>query len=521
MLARVAARISHVQSLAQSGMTTSTYNAAALQPSTASGLPATSANETPAVAKRRHTLASRLAFLTVCVALVLTTLAYGTVHYWALAVFALSAAGIVCLWTVDGMVLRSMQLSLNRLQWPLVGMILLGLIQLLPLRSPENAGLPLSQARTLSLDPYATRLVIAQVASLFIYFAATFIFVDSPRRLRTLVRTITIFGFLLAMFGLTQSLTTDGTRVYWFRQLTQSTAFGPFINRHHFAGYMELAIALPLGLLFTGAIEKQKRLLYGFAAALMGVALIMTNSRGGIISLGAEILFLAVVGTAARKRDGHRLPRAERMRAAMIRAGLAFALMVALIGGALAFGGADVFTRLLGTPAAADPTTGRAHFWNVTLDIIKGYPITGSGLGSFGVIYTRYDSHNGLFRLEQAHNDYLQTLADGGLIGAALGLCFIAILFRDGFARRETHDHFRRGVVTGALAGCFAVLVHSFFDFTLHTTANALLFLVLAALATQDSRVNQTSQHRSHRRRSSSSEVLESVSARPALEPPS
>jgi len=55
----------------------------------------------------------------------------------------------------------------------------------------------------------------------------------------------------------------------------------------------------------------------------------------------------------------------------------------------------------------------------------------------------------------------------------------VVILFRKGFARRETDDRFRRGVVTGALAGCFAVLVHSFFDFTLHTTANALLFLIL------------------------------------------
>src|SRR6185503_16967372 len=100
----------------------------------------------------------------------------------------------------------------------------------------------------------------------------------------TLVRTITIFGFFLAMFGLTQSFTSDGTRVYWFRQLSQSTAFGPFINRHHFAGFMEMTIALPLGLLFSGSLESYKRPLYGFAALLMGLALIMTNSRGGIIS---------------------------------------------------------------------------------------------------------------------------------------------------------------------------------------------------------------------------------------------
>ena len=441
-----------------------------------------------------------------CVGIVLTTLAYGTVHYWALAAFALGAAGIVCLWTLDALVLRSTSLSLNRLQWPILGMIVLGLMQLLPLRAPDNAGLAISPARTLSLDPYATRLVIVQVASLFVYFAATLIFTDTSRRLRTLVRTITIFGFLLAMFGLMQSLTSDGTRVYWFRQLTQSTAFGPFINRHHFAGYMELAIAIPLGLLFTGAVEKNKRVLYSFAAMLMGVALLMTNSRGGVISLGAEILFLAVVGTTARSRNGQRLPRRERARVAMVRAGLAFALIMALIGGALAFGGTDIFTRLLGTPTASDPTTGRAHFWSVALNVIKAYPITGSGLGSFGVIYTRYDSRNGLFRLEQAHNDYLQTLSDGGIIGAALGLWFIWILFRRGFARRETHDRFRRGVITGALAGCFAVLVHSFFDFPLHTTANALLFLILAALATQDSRVDQTSQQRGAGRRSTQSE---------------
>src|SRR5229473_2586004 len=294
------------QYLALSGMTTSTFNGPEVPalrektPLAQSIKPATTGQS-----KRRHTLASRLGFLTINVAVVLTTLAYGTVHYWALAAFALSAAGILCFWCVDGLVLRSVQISRNSLQWLLVGMVVLGLVQLLPLRTPDNAGLSLSPSKALSLDPYATRLVLVQIASLLIYFAATLIFTDTPRRLRTLVRTITIFGFLLAMFGLTQSLTTDGTRVYWFRQLTQSTAFGPFINRHHFAGYMELVIALPLGLLFSGALEAYKRPLYAFAALLMAVALIMTNSRGGIISLAAEILFLVVIaGPGLRRKRG-------------------------------------------------------------------------------------------------------------------------------------------------------------------------------------------------------------------------
>src|SRR3989442_5532505 len=241
-------------------MTTSASSVTTDHPLPATMPPAETRAETPpSSAKRPHTFASRLIFLVICVAVVMTTLAYGTVHYWALAVFSLSAAMIVCFGAVDAWALRSVQLSLNPLQWPLLGMIFLGLVQLLPLRAPQNmAGLPIAPSLALSLDPYATRLVIIQVASLLIYFGATLIFTDSPQRLRLLVRTITIFGFVLAGFGMTQSFATGGTRVYWFRELAQSSAFGPFINRHHFAGYMEMTIALPLGLLFSAVIQRDK-----------------------------------------------------------------------------------------------------------------------------------------------------------------------------------------------------------------------------------------------------------------------
>lgn len=415
----------------------------------------------------------------------------------------LSALGLVVLWAIDAIVLRSVLLPVNPLEWPLMGMVLLGLFQLLPLRVHDAAGLPLSPTRSLSLDPYATRMVVVQVAALLIFFVATTLFVDTPRRLKTLVITITIFGFVLAIFGLTQSFTSDGTRVYWFRQLSQSTAFGPFINRHHFAGFMELAAAIPFALLLSGAIENYKRPLYAFAGVVMAMSLLATNSRGGIISLGAMMFFLLVTaspGWGKQKRQS----RQHRIRAAALRGGLAVAVVVILLGGALLLSGPEVFTRFLGTPIAEDPTTGRAHFWRVTMDVIKAYPLVGSGLGSFGAIYTRYDTRNGMFRLEQAHNDYLQTLSDAGIVGAILGIAFIFILVRRGFARRETHDRFRRAVTTGALAGCFAALVHSFFDFTLHTTANALLFLVLAAIATQDTRINTTYQPDRKRRRRSS-----------------
>lgn len=449
-----------------------------------------------------HTIASRFLFLTVCSAIVLSALAYGTVHYWALALFGLGGVLIIFLWMADGWRLGTLRLSKNALQLPLLGLVILGLVQLLPLRPVGSTDvLSVAPVRTLSLDPHSTRLVLVQIATLLIYFAATLVFVDTPHRLRIIVRTIAIFGFVLAIFGMTQSFTSPN-KVYWVGELAQSTAFGPFINRHHFAGYMELTLAIPLGLLFSGAIEGEKKLLYVFAAGLMGVALILTNSRGGIISLIAEVVFLVVIAGVRRRRAAHELAeQTKRVRSGIVRAALALTLIIGILGGTVLLGGDQALSRFVGTVNAEDPTTGRAHFWNVAVDIIKAHPFSGTGLGAFGVVYTRYDSRNGLFRLEQAHNDYLQILSDGGVIGAALGLFFVVALFRSGLLRRETEDVFRRGVATGALAGCFAVLVHSFFDFTLHTTANALLFLVLAALATLNGRVEHVT-HRRRRRRS-------------------
>jgi O-antigen ligase len=453
----------------------------------------------------RHTLPSRFVFLILCIAIVVSALAYGTVHYWALALFSLGGWLILLFWVLDGWKLRKLRLSRNLLQLPLLGMLALGLVQLLPLRKPAGAGVLslVTTTRTLSLDPYSTRLVLVQVAALMVYFAAVLVFTDTPHRLRVLVRTITVFGFLLAIFGLTQSFTSPN-KIYWVRELSQSTAFGPFINRHHFAGYMELTLALPLGLLFAGSIEKEKRLVYLFAAGLMGVALIMTNSRGGMISLVAEILFLAAVTAFRQKRESHneRQEYLGRVGGGVTRAGLALILILSLFVGVVLLGGESALSRLVGSVDTDDPTTGRAHFWSVTLDIIKAHPLVGTGLGAFGVVYTSYDSRNGLFRLEQAHNDYLQVLSDGGIVGVGLGFLFIVVLFRMGFMRQESRDDYRRGVAVGALAGCFAVLVHSFFDFTLHTTSNALLFLVLAALATMNGRVEQAASHRRRRRRS-------------------
>ncbi len=452
----------------------------------------------------RHTLASRFAFLVICIAIVLSALAYGTVHYWALGLFNLGGLTILVLWVLDAWRLGNLRVNTNLLQLPLVGALILGVVQLLPIREVTAPGM----LSSLSFDPNSTRLVLVQLASLLIYFSATLVFIDTPHRLRVLVRTIMVFGFCLALFGLTQSFTSP-TKVYWMRELNQSTAFGPFINRHHFAGYMELTIALPLGLLFAGAVDKEKRLLYLFIAGLMGVALVMTASRGGIISLIAEVLFLVIVTAIWRKPSERRRTRIGRLKLVAGRVGLAGVLLFSLFLGVIVLGGEFSLARVIDTVNTSDPTTGRAHFWAVTLEIIKAHPYVGTGLGAYGVVYTRYDTRNGLFRLEQAHNDYLQVLSDGGIIGAALALGFVALLFYKALQRAKSRDDFRRGVALASLSGCFAVLVHSFFDFTLHTTSNALLFLVLAAMATMNGRVEDAPRKRRKSARTNTDQITD------------
>ena len=87
-----------------------------------------------------HTIASRFLFLTICTAIVLSALAYGTVHYWALALFGMGGVLIIFFWIADGWRLGTLRISKNALQLPLLGLVVLGLFQLLPLRQVDDTG---------------------------------------------------------------------------------------------------------------------------------------------------------------------------------------------------------------------------------------------------------------------------------------------------------------------------------------------------------------------------------------------
>jgi O-antigen ligase len=473
----------------------------------------------PPAAELPRTLWSRFVILMLCLAVVTTTLAFGTVHAWSLAAFQMSAGIVFALWMMDAWRTGVLRVSRNLLQLPLLGLFAVGVVQLLPLGGSDGA---------LTAAPHSTRMVLGQLAGLAVYFAAVLAFLDSPGRLRLLARLVIIFGFLLAVYGLMQHFVNPRT-IFWVREPKQAQPFGPYVNRHHFAGYMELTLAMPLGLLFAGAVGRERVPLYAFASAIMAIALVLTNSRGGMLSMVCEIIFLALVAAAAGRRGRGEQEEgggASWARAALTRVGLGFLLIVAVVFGALYFGGEDALSRLVGTVNSEDPTTGRAHFWQGTLGIIKDHPLLGTGLGSFPSTYPLYDTASGSYRLEQAHNDYLQILSDGGVVSGLLGLTFVLVLFVAAIRRMQSHDRFRRGVALGALAGCAGALVHSFFDFTLHTTANALMFLLLAALATADGRVEdpdemprrRRSRRRRHEGQDESNAAAEQHSAAPEKE---
>ena len=242
----------------------------------------------------------------------------------------------------------------------------------------------------------------------------------------------------------------------------------------------------------------------------MAIAVVLTGSRGGMIGFVGILVVVAAAGIFSRDRDRssrrNSSPSKFPRRLAYVAGGSAFFLLV--VGLTLFLGGIDPLLRSTGVePGAGDFTSGRLQFWQTGLKVFAEHPLIGAGLDAFGTSYSKFDPSNGLFRVEQAHNDYLQILADAGILGFACVALFIFLLFRKALGViRLSQDGFRRGAAIGALAGCFGILVHSFFDFPLRTPANGFVFLALAVIAVTS--VNEPPAKNLRRHRAADSERL-------------
>jgi O-antigen ligase len=153
-------------------------------------------------------------------------------------------------------------------------------------------------------------------------------------------------------------------------------------------------------------------------------------------------------------------------------------------------GAEPVINRVLGqsnndTPSAEALFYSRGWIWRDAWSMFKAHPVTGVGLGAFGTVYPTFTESDNALSVTEAHNDYLQILSDGGLIGAALLIWFLVAVTQQMSAAMRSHDQLRAAIALGASAGIVGMLVHSFFDFNLQLPAQTMLFLLLMAIVAQ------------------------------------
>jgi O-antigen ligase len=116
----------------------------------------------------------------------------------------------------------------------------------------------------------------------------------------------------------------------------------------------------------------------------------------------------------------------------------------------------------------------------------KAHPIAGVGLGGYWIAIPGYHNASGTLVPQEAHNDYLELLASGGIIGIALAIWFAVVVFKRVRRNFQSSNRFHRAASFGATLGIAGVAVHSLFDFGLHIIVNALIFVALIVIATTE-----------------------------------
>jgi len=383
---------------------------------------------------------------------------------------------------------------------PLLAVLGVGVLQLLPLGplvaalSPigaeiqRQAGLD-SGALTFSMARQETLRALALFAGYSLLFFAVLEGLHGREEVRRFAMAFVILGFAHALGGILWHYK-DAGRVYW-DSTTRENPFGPYINRNHFACLMGMTVPLGIGFLLSighrrptaagnpGSHDEcaapapvaesgPKRLLIGFVVAVMAGALGLSLSRGGLVSTFTAISILAAAVGARRLTRGH-----LRMVATAVAGSLVFTFWLVA---------QPLFSRL---GSVVDPASmeSRVWMWADTLRLAADFPLFGAGFGTFAEIYPSYQTALTKFRVSDAHNDWVQLLAEGGLAGTLAVLAVVGV-YAAAAVKRLVRRRDREAIflALGGLGGLLAFLLHSFVEFNAHIPANALWFTVLAAL---------------------------------------
>jgi O-antigen ligase len=341
----------------------------------------------------------------------------------------------------------------------------------------------------LSIEPSRTWLGLAFLA------AFSFLLVGSVRGLNAvgavgIARGIVVLGVIAAFLQIFQKASGSPVMYGLFMPRQAGMFSAPFVNRNHTAGWLVMAMALSMGhlagcvargmrgvrpqwrdrILWLSSSDASETLLTAFAVAVMAIAIVLTQSRSGALCLIlATMLFL---WWAVRRQ-------ASTSRRLLMSTHVLFVLAAAAI-----MGGADAVMRRFASTIPDEPG-GRIAVWNDTLPIISDFAFTGTGLNTYGIAMLHYQTIENGLRYIEAHNDYLQIAAEGGLLLGAPILILLGVVIREVRRRfREGADDTRTyWLRAGAVTALVAIAFQSLFDFTLQMPGAAALFVALAAIA--------------------------------------
>lgn len=345
----------------------------------------------------------------------------------------------------------------------------------------------------LTIDPERTRLALTFLTSLSVLLVGTMSALTRETA-RRLCAGIVVLGVALAAIGIVQRATFNG-RIYGFWEpLQEAVPFGPFVNPNHFAGWMLMALPVAMGLFAAGVSRGmglmkpgvRNRILWfsspqasqitltGFAILAMAASLVLTLSRLGMLAFTAAFFIMA----AFVLRRQMSAPK----RAIMV------LYLLALPAAVLSLVGMDRISTRFADPSAMDGA-GRVAIWTDTWNVVRDFWLTGTGLNTYGVSMLHYQTTAARGEhLREAHSDYLQIAAEGGLLLAVPVAIALAVFARAAYRRLKEDEGSVWWLRAGAITGLVAIAIQSLAEFSLQMPGNAALCAVLAGLALHDDR---------------------------------
>ncbi len=437
-------------------------------------------------------LLNRGLFVSLLALIFIAAIPYGTVEPWWKAAFVCFVFVLWILGTIEDVLNPTRRALDKQLFMPLFALVGFALLQSVPLGTRSHPTIPHQIWNAISADPYQTQFFAAQLLAITFAGALLFRYVATDRRVGALVSVIIAVAVASGVFGIVRQTNQLGMG-FGLPLLFPGRGYGQFINPNHFALLMEMGLGLILGIILGGNTKREGLLVSGAALVLVWTALVLANSRGGLLAMMTQIVaagLLYPVVVPASKTSGAQTKILAVWRSLPARILLLVVLLAGVVVGTLWIGGDRLATRFedfSGRVSSSETRTGgsRNEIWHATWQMFKANPVTGVGLGGYWAAITAYHDASGSLTPQEAHNDYLELLASGGIVGAALGCWFLIVLGKRIKRNLRSPNLFRRGVRYGAVLGIIGVLVHSLFDFGLHMLVNALVFAALIVISTQ------------------------------------